>query len=1005
MMRRFSRKRKNGAGGGQGAIDGMAAMAKILESGLLEAQLLVPVPDSGVPESLAVIGRGERADGSVFRVSFSPRSATEALLGAMAANAASPDTERGPILVVAPQWPAAARRVLSLMGQAASEIEAVAAPGLSDGRVIVEPEPEAPILAISSAQLAARMISSESRAAFKRASAALEGLAAKHGGSVRVGTDRLELVVLARRVASIRTENDAAHLEVQIGGKSSTPLSGSDLAGALDGLEGQIRRRLNDRKVREGEEGLRGRVLSQLASSEELRGLQAWPQPGLDLDDIDGVAVNAEGEPVVIAVREEFDWHALAAVLEAVAPLRALFPVLFAETPPPLRLGAPRLLLVAKRFGAGFEKALDLLTLAYELREVSDSAGPALGLSARASGEGGEVRPARRGRSRGGRSGRKGSTDRDGADEEAGEESRPSRGRALRPSGEGGDSEIPKGPRALLEASVDDIPTGPRALEAAGDSSGNGDAEDAGEEAGRGRGRRRRRSRRSRGASEEVAESAESSGAERQSDEEGRSPEGAGRRRSRPFEEVSLMDLDDGPDRGDREDESGQSSERGRGRSRRGRGRGKGRGRSRRDGAEAQAGSDDGADASDDDTANARIDEEDLVDSDDLEEILARLADDGPDFDPGDSVELKYEDDEEASDEDGGSDDARLEAEKRRRAKKGADDESEGDDRPAPRRRSAIVVHADRDSVLAAMLLARDIRQLDGIWVYPQSELMTFFRSVATDLRDETPIFMIGFSPSPARDVVQAASLYRGRLTWFDRQPWPPEDRMALAEALGEDAIHGGEENDSCLPLVLETCSRRSRFSDKLVDLATGRFTQHDFERWGRLWWWRAGEIASKSGDIRADLAPILSGRPSDLTKEAATIDLPPVPKEVDYVRENDFRLVHFGGYVMVVVPVEGDFDVHLTARIARERYQAGLSLAYAVGGEVFAFSGDEGAGKRALDYLAVVEHLVNKLEWAEPRADADHVARFRVRGLAENPERMDELIGEIAMGRTLLER
>ena len=163
------------------------------------------------------------------------------------------------------------------------------------------------------------------------------------------------------------------------------------------------------------------------------------------------------------------------------------------------------------------------------------------------------------------------------------------------------------------------------------------------------------------------------------------------------------------------------------------------------------------------------------------------------------------------------------------------------------------------------MLLARDIRQLDGIWVYPQQELMTFFRSVATDLRDDTPIFVVGFTPSPARDVVQASSLYRGRLVWFDRHPWPPEDLMAMRESLGEDAIHGGDEIDSSLPLVLETCERRSRFSDKLVDLATGRFTQHDFERWGRLWWWRSGEIAAKAGDIRADSAQILAGRPSDL--------------------------------------------------------------------------------------------------------------------------------------------
>ena len=38
-------------------------------------------------------------------------------------------------------------------------------------------------------------------------------------------------------------------------------------------------------------------------------------------------------------------------------------------------------------------------------------------------------------------------------------------------------------------------------------------------------------------------------------------------------------------------------------------------------------------------------------------------------------------------------------------------------------------------------------------------------------------------------------------------------------------------------------------------------------------------------------------------------------------------------------------------------------------------------------------------------QAIADHVARFRVRDLARHPERMEEILAEIAMGRSLLER
>ena len=145
-------------------------------------------------------------------------------------------------------------------------------------------------------------------------------------------------------------------------------------------------------------------------------------------------------------------------------------------------------------------------------------------------------------------------------------------------------------------------------------------------------------------------------------------------------------------------------------------------------------------------------------------------------------------------------------------------------------------------SVLTAVLLARDVRLVESFWVYPQEDLMTFFRSVATDLREETPIFLVGFTASPpARDTLQAASLYRGRLHWFDHHPWPPEDLVALKEAIGDDAVHIVPGGESSLATVIAERTRRSRFSDKLVELATGRFTQHDFERWGRVWWHRAG--------------------------------------------------------------------------------------------------------------------------------------------------------------------
>ena len=48
---------------------------------------------------------------------------------------------------------------------------------------------------------------------------------------------------------------------------------------------------------------------------------------------------------------------------------------------------------------------------------------------------------------------------------------------------------------------------------------------------------------------------------------------------------------------------------------------------------------------------------------------------------------------------------------------------------------------------------------------------------------------------------------------------------------------------------------------------------------------------------------------------------------------------------------------------------------------------------------------LVEKLEWVEARPEADHTARFRIRDLARVPARLEEVIAEIAMGRSQLER
>jgi hypothetical protein len=162
------------------------------------------------------------------------------------------------------------------------------------------------------------------------------------------------------------------------------------------------------------------------------------------------------------------------------------------------------------------------------------------------------------------------------------------------------------------------------------------------------------------------------------------------------------------------------------------------------------------------------------------------------------------------------------------------------------------------------------------------------------------------------------------------------------------------------------------------------------------------GEIAARSGEQRGALESLLAGRPSDLAKEASRVPAPPIPPEAAFVASQDFRLVHFGDHAMVVAEVPLELDPGLAARILRERYAASLSLVRETGGRTCLLGSDD--SRRAIDVGAMADHLAMKFAWVDSLPDADHVARVRIGELDRSPERLDEVISEIAMGRSILE-
>jgi hypothetical protein len=701
----------------------------------------------------------------------------------------------------------------------------------------------------------------------------------------------------------------------------------------------------------------------------KLRHVHRWPLGGSDSELIDLVGVAEDGRPVIGAARRQLDIEAVGRILDGALSLESALPVLLEGAEAPVQMAVPRLLVAAEAIDGAAECVLGYLALETACFDI---------------------------------------------------EKRYS-GLMLR------ERDIARTAPAALEISpLADTPREGSEAQGAPRPAGSEEGEDRAARSGRGRsragrGRRRGESRGAAGGREEKQPA-------------------DGEREKTPaprFEEVSLFDLDD--------DAAEASDAEPEGTARR-RSRGRGRGRSRRTGDDAKAaetvaeartpdsgeesgdavpGAEEAAPAEPEEAAprgrrSRRGGRREAREGDDLELVgdpddtddLLQLSPDAPEF--VDAVDPIYEDDDLEEEPLTEQDRIRLEREKRRLARHAKSvpltphpsdpvPEPEPARRP-PRGRAAILAHADRNSIIAAVLLARDVRQLEGVWIYPQSELMTFFRGVTTDLRENTPIFVIGFSATPARDTIQAASLYRDRIVWFDHHAWPPEDLGGMKEAIGEAMLHVEVGARSSLPSVLTYCTRRSRFSDKLVDLATGRFTRHDFERWGHLWWWRLGELAEKPGEHKADIEPLLAGRPSDLAKEAAALPLPPPPAEVEYVSSRDFRLVHFGDFGIVIGEVPAHLDLHLASRIMRERYEVPISLVREEGSELLVLGSDDAAGRRAIDVGAMAEHLSQKFDWIDSHSDVDHVARLHLRDLSANPERLEEVVREIGLGRAILE-
>jgi hypothetical protein len=971
MRRRFGRRRWGGGGsddGGARELDVAQELARVLRLGLVDAEALEAAGGDDVPAALAAVGTGTARDGGQLVVGVA-RDGGDAWLGAIAvaARLAATDGFAGTVFAIAPSWPLAARRRLGLLRTTPFRVRALAENTQGQPEGAVDPEPlEASMLCASApgAGDPAR------HALFARCAAALAGLAAKHDGAVRITPGGDELMLLGRVAAVLRGDDGGVAIEVREPRREMLRILADGLPDAFDRLEGSLRKFLGDRRMREGDAAQRFLLASSLLAHLDLRRAVRWPLADPVGEAIDFAGLDADGRPVAGVARAELNLVSLGPVLDAWVALVPRFPAVLAgaSARPALVVAAKRLDAPAARVLACLDADLRSLEASRRGREPSFAVRelPVIAASRRAPAftpptPPGEPAP------------RSERLDRvppatpeapvaaepvaapwRSAPARRPEVEEPETDAQPAPTESGSEAAIPR--RRFEELSVFDLG------ETGGAESGaTGDGQ---------RRRRRRRGRgRGRGAGSPAGAGADTDGGD--ADEEGE-----------PEEPRSAADATEPPARPERP----ERSERG--------GRGRGRGARDRDRGAARPPVVEAAEERDDDDDGAELDESSLTQLADVPELEVPE----PVYEEEEGEEGEPESDEDRA--------MRREREQRRRARLAKGD-PEPEVRPPPRpprRRAAVLAHADRESVAAAVLLARELRLIDTIWIYPQAELMTFFRNVATDLRDDTPIVVVGFTASPARETLQTAALYRDRLVWYDHHEWPPEDLEAMRNAIGADSVHVDSAAGSALAVVLAGCTRRSRFSDKLVDLLTGRFSTHDYARWGRLWWTRLAQLAARPGERRQELEALLVGRPSDLARQAARVAPPPLPTELEWVAARDFRIVHFGGHALVRVPLPPEQDLHLAARVVRDRYRAPLSLAWTEGTDRFVLATDEGASRRMLDLGSMVEHLGEKFAWVTALPDPDHVARFRIAGAVEHPERIDEVVAEIAMGRTLLE-
>ena len=189
MRRRFGRGRRRGSAGAPESepIDAASCFERLQQAGHVPAEGLSIEAPEDVPNDLAALARVE-ADGASQILSFSPTSGGDAVLAGLG-HGLRQEVTPSEIVAISPVWSSADRRRLGLAAPDGVALRPLAVPELGEQEAVVAPESSDGSIALSVEHVAAGVRPGD-RDLFLRAVAGLEGLAAKHGGTVRGGQRR-----------------------------------------------------------------------------------------------------------------------------------------------------------------------------------------------------------------------------------------------------------------------------------------------------------------------------------------------------------------------------------------------------------------------------------------------------------------------------------------------------------------------------------------------------------------------------------------------------------------------------------------------------------------------------------------------------------------------------------------------------------------------------------------------------------------------------------------------